>query len=287
MVDVKKWRLMLLSFGFLVCVLAYGSDYHSPRSAALGGSGHAGPLLNDSILLNPSFSSFLPTYSIGMSYLLYNSPPQAVLPGDQGRNYSVSIQDGRSEVFQAGAAYSKREEGSFLHLGASKAFVNRMGFGLGGKFYFTNQNHSGGRDLNFSMTAIPAAWFQSAFIADNLMESAKGKERGLYREFILGLKFNIDGILLVYLDPHYAPSLGSSERVGIEAGLEFIMASDFFLRLGYLKNATVPFQGGARGKGVGAGFGWIAPRLSIDYGFSKSIEPRNSLAHTLGATAYF
>lgn len=273
--------------GFFFGSIALGSDYHSPRSAALGGSGHAGPLLNDSILLNPSFTSFLPTYSIGMNYLLYNSPPENSLPGNQGKNYSFSIQDGRSEVFQAGASYAKREDGAFLHLGASKAFLKRMGFGVGGKFYFTNQNHAGGRDLNISMTGVPTDWFQTAVIADNLIESNQGMTRGLYREFILGLKFNIDGILLAYLDPHYAPSLAVGERMGYEAGIEFVMVSDFFLRLGYLKNSTVPFQGGIRGKAFGAGFGWIAPRLSIDYGFSKSIEPRNALAHTLGVTAYF
>jgi hypothetical protein len=252
---------------------ALASDYHSPRTAALGGSGHAGPLLNDSILLNPSFTSFLPTYSIGVNYL-------------NGTNYSVSIQDGRSEFFQAGVAYSRREDGSFIHVGASKNVVRRLGFGLGAKAYFNNQTRQVSKDMTFSASGIPTDWLQTALIIDNLLETSSGKEQGLYREYILGIKCNIMGIVLAYFDPHYTPSLLIGERWGYETGLEFVMFSDLYLRFGNFLNSTIPFQA-IRGRGYGVGLGWVAPRLSLDYALSRPIVPKLETVHTIGTTLYF
>ena len=40
----------------------WAADFQSPRTAALGGAGHAAPMLNDAIYLNPSFVSFMPSY---------------------------------------------------------------------------------------------------------------------------------------------------------------------------------------------------------------------------------
>ncbi|MBI4925638.1 MAG: hypothetical protein HY843_06910, partial [Bdellovibrio sp.] len=138
----EKWFLIIKSISYIFAVLmfmysfaAIASDFHSPRTIALGGAGHAGPLLNDAIFLNPSFASFLPTYSFGFNYLSFANQNDI---GDKGRILNVSIQDGRSEVFQAGAAYTQKSDGSYLHVGASKNFVNRFGFGIGGKFFFNS-----------------------------------------------------------------------------------------------------------------------------------------------------
>src|SRR5436305_13181621 len=96
---------------FAICFItqssisAFGSDFHSARTAALAGSGHAGPLLNDSVFLNPSYASFLPTYSLALQYLKFSGPSRPGESDYHGRNYSVSIQDGRNELFQAGVAY--------------------------------------------------------------------------------------------------------------------------------------------------------------------------------------
>lgn len=256
------------------------ADYFSPRIAALGGAGHAGPMLNDAIYLNPSFIAFLPTYALGLNYLTYNGSND----NPTGRNYSVSIQDGQNQLFQAGLAYALREDGSFIHLGASKAFANRYGFGLSGKLFF-QEGQTTGKELVFSSTGIIDDSIQTSLLIDNLLESKEAKARNMYRQITIGSKFNLDKIVLVYADPHYTPSLATG-NFGWEAGLEFVLASDLFLRLGNFKNAMVPHIA-QYGRGYGLGLGWVAPRLSIDYGLSRTLEPVLVTAHSFGATLYF
>lgn len=279
---------LLLAIAALTTPLdALASDFHSPRTAALGGSGHAGPLLNDSIYLNPSFSSFLPTYSVGTSYLKFTGDSGASEPKYYGRNYSVSVQDGRSELFQAGAAYARREDATFLHLGASRAFVQSFGFGVGGKFRFDDGGGESVQDFTFATTWVASQWLQVALIVDNVIQNEAARENRLYREVILATKVNLEGAVLAYLDPHYAPSVQSGDRLGYEAGLEFVVFSDFFLRVGKFQSASIPHQGNLRGRGVGFGAGWVGPRLALDYGVQRVLEPRHSTAHTFGGTIFF
>ena len=267
---------------------AHGSDVHSARTASLGGAGHAGPLLNDAIFLNPGFASFLPTYSAGFNILTYSGPPITQPPPEvdpHGRDYSVSVQDCRSELFQLGVGYSKRDDGSFVHLGASKSFIQRLGFGLGSKFYFNNTNYRNGSDAILSFAGIASEWLQTSLTIDNLLQTSAGMDRNLYREFVLGTKFNVMSIVLIYCDPHLAPS-NPAGSFGHETGIEFVVMQDFFLRAGAFKNATIPFEG-KYGRGYGLGAGWVAPRLSLDYGMEREVEPRQNTSHVFGATAFF
>ena len=285
-------KKFFLGFLWLVIAASYpaqAADYFSPRIAALGGAGHAGPLLNDAIYLNPSYASFLPTYALGLNYLTYTSAEDVTAgkPQSSGRNYSVSIQDGRSDMFQAGVAYTLREDGSFVHVGASKSLIQRLGVGIGAKFFFNNAALSNGKDLILSTTGVPLDWLQVAGVVDNLLETSESKARGLYREYILGTKVNVDKILLIYIDPHYPPSLPSGQQFGHEAGVEFVMMSDLFLRLGQFNNASVPYLNSGIGRGYGLGAGWVGPRLSLDYGLSRAFEPRSTVTHSFGLTAYF
>ena len=269
-----------MSVAFLPGV-AWSADFLSPRSAALGGSGHAGPLLNDTIFLNPAFTSFVPANNVSVNYLMYSGD------GNQaGRNYNVSIQDGRNPMLQAGAAYTVREDGAFLHMGISKAVIARLGFGLGGKLLFDSRTHKNSYDAVFATAAIPFDWLQTAFIIDNLFETKAGVSRGMRREFILGTKFNVKGIVLVYFDPHFTPLLADGQRYGFESGLEFTIMSDLFLRMGAFKNSMIP-QIATRGRGYGAGFGWVAPRVSFDYGIQRALDPVAVTTHSLGMTLYF
>src|SRR5690348_2766114 len=86
----------LLSLAFATST-AVASDFHSPRTDALGGAGHASPLLGDAIYLNPSFTSFIQTHSLSLNYLVYgagqtNSPYGVI--DYYGHNINVSVLDG-------------------------------------------------------------------------------------------------------------------------------------------------------------------------------------------------
>ena len=274
--------LLALGLGdILTHPAAIAADYFSPRSAALAGAGIAGPLLNDSLYLNPSFSSFLPTYATAFSIGSYGSQSDPI----HGRAYSVSIQDGRNEMFQAGVAYTVRQDHSFIHLGVAKSFIQNWGIGLSGKFFFDPKNVTNGQDFSLSNTYVFSPWFQTALIIDNLVSSDKGKTAGLYREVSFGTKYNADKILLLYFDPHYVPDY-AKDKLGFAGGVEFVLMTDLFLRFGKSVNANVPHLN-IRGDGYGVGLGWVAPRISIDYGLSKTTNPINITTHVLGATAFF
>jgi len=281
---MKFKQLVPILFGFaplLAPLPADASDYFSPRSAGLAGAGIAGPLLNDSLYMNPSYASFLPTYALGFSLNTYGSQTDAT----HGRAYSLSVLDGRNPLFQAGLAYTVRQDHSFIHLGASKSFIQNWGMGLSAKFFFNPRANTSGQELSLSSTYVFSPWVQSAILIDNLVESDNGKRAGLYREITVGGKFNVDKILLIYADPHVAPSL-SSDSLGYALGVEFVVMQDVFFRVGKSVNANVP-QLDIRGDGYGIGLGWVAPRISLDYAMHRTTSPLNVTTHTFGATTFF
>ena len=279
-----------MSLVFLLVVsapLAKASDYQSPRTMGLGGAGHAAPLLNDALYLNPSYTAFLPSYSLSFNYLWYgggNANPDGS-NSFHGHDINAALQDGRSDLFQAGVGYTQTETERMIHVGASHQIIKQLGVGIGAKFNFPNDNsYSLIRDSIFSVTGAPAQWFQAAFIIDNIFETDAGVSRGYYREFVLGTKFNVIGAVLIYFDPHFVPNYSTS--YGHEFGIEFPLLHDFYLRGGLFQNAWIPFES-ARGRGWTYGAGWIGPRLSLDFGVSNPNAPIPATAFNIGGTAYF
>ena len=267
-----------LSILFLLLTTAsFASDFHSPRTASLGGAGHAAALGNDSVYLNPAYTPFIPASSLGLYWTNWGSNY-----GGYGRNYSVSIQDGRSDMFQAALAHTQRDDGRFIHVGASKSLLEKTGLGIGGKIYFPNNQTWTASDITVGITAQPVAWFQAALVVDNVFESAYGKTINLTREWILGTRMSVMGILTLYADPIFLPSLNGTWA--FEGGAEFHILVDFNLRAGLLQNAMVPMLA-RRDNGFSFGAGWTGPRLSLDYAYLQTQTGANS--HNLGATIYF
>lgn len=281
---------------FTTCLLFFStqwviaSDFHSPRTDGLGGAGHASPLLTDAIYLNPSFSSFVQTHALSFDYMTYccgTIPNPGGSTGFYGHNLNISVLDGSPEsLFQAGVGYTRREDSAFLHIGASKSIVQKIGVGIGTKFIFPNES-SGQRitDGTLSVSGLVSSLFQSSLIVDNLFEA--GTSRGLYREFIVGTKFNLSRIILIYLDPHWIPNLPTDHsKYGYEAGAELPLISDIFFRIGMFKNSVQPYQSQV-GNGYGLGVGWLAPKLSLDYAFSRVLTPFSLNSHNFQFTIYF
>jgi hypothetical protein len=289
---MRSFQLSRFIILFLYCfqaAAALASDFHSPRTAALGGAGHASPLLGDAIYLNPSFTSFTQTHSLSINYLRFsgNTINTADGPVDYyGNNLNISVVDGTSEsLFQAGVGYTRRDDGTLLHIGASKSFVKKLGVGIGGKYVFPKDTYDRFTDANMSVTGLLTSWFQTSIIVDNLFEAAPS--RGFYREFIIGTKFNFNPFFLVYVDPHWVPNLPApASTLGYEAGLEMPFFKDFFVRIGKFQNSTVPYQA-QRGDGFGLGGGWVGPKLSLDYAYSRVLSPLSSFSHNFGLSIYF
>jgi hypothetical protein len=271
-------RLFLIVFSLFWTFLAQASDFQSPRTAALGGAGHAGPLLSDALYMNPAFGTFIKTHSLSVNYQMNNL---------NGHIANASVLDGTEEsLFQAGLGFTRREDANIINVGASKSIIQKMGMGIGAKFIFPNDGS--GKNLTdgtFSMIGFLGSWVQTALIVDNLFQVSP--EKGFLREVTVGTKFNVDKIILVYIDPHWVPDLNNGQsNFGVEAGLEFPFFSDLFLRMGVFTNSWVPSQA-QRGEGFGLGAGWLGPKMSIDYGLTRVISPASSLAHTFGMTIFF
>ncbi len=266
--------------------LVYGSDFQSPHVMGLGGAGHATPILNDSIYLSPSFTSFNRYRALAANYLWhYSDPINSTDSQYKGQMYNVSILDGNPEsLFQAGVGFTKRGDASFIHIGASKSIIGRLGVGIGSKFIFPSGTLSRYFDGTLSFSGLATAWLQASFNVDNLFESAA--QLGYFREYTLGTRFSIGEIVALYIDPHWVPTNTDSNKFGYEAGLEFTILTDFYLRLGKFGNSVVPFQG-IRADGFGAGVGWMGPKLSIDYGLSRPVSPIAAIAHSFGLSVFF
>lgn len=283
---MKTFRILSCLL-FLGCSVALASDYHSPRTAALGGASRANPILNDSLYLNPSFASFLPTYSLALGWSSYRGTPQY-----GGRAYNISILDGRSPLFQAGVGYTVKDGGANIHVAAAKAVLERMGVGVGAKFFMSrDRDVRSAQDLSFGVTYIPVESFQFALVGENLLGTDDGKSQNWSRSVVLGSQFNVMNIFSLMLDGRYTPEVSTGTRAGYAVGVEFKVMSDFYLRGGTFQNMIVPFAR-AQGRGGSIGVGWIGPRISLDYALTRmlgspvaGIPPAS--AHQFSATMYF
>ncbi len=247
---------------------AIAIDYHSPRAAGLGGAGRGAPILTDALYMNPAMMSFLPSYSVAISRNSFAGPHDTE---PKGRVINASIQDGTNPLFQAGVGYTRKTYGREVHVGASKKLIEQFGLGIGGKYLFGSESRPTAQDATFSALGAPFPFLQTGLIVDNLLETDKTKAWNRYREFALGFKFNIDRILLFYVDPHVVPGK-PGDSFGYQAGVELPIMADLFLRGGLNRNSFQPHIG-AYGRGHGFGFGWAFPRLSVDLALTRTFEP--------------
>jgi hypothetical protein len=272
------------------CGTARASDFQTPRAAGIGGAGHAGPMLNDAIYLNPSYASFLPAYSISGNYGFYGGPSQCddCGPSDpHGHLINASIQDGRSELFQAGVGFTELNDRKVLNVGASRTIVQKLGVGIGGKWEIPNVDAPPLLwDTLVSMTFVPLDFLTLAAVVDNLFEPQSNQAYGMYREYILGSKLNVMGIMLAYFDPHLAPDVADGNTFGHELGLEFPVMGSLFLRAGNFRNANVSAIS-LRGSGYTVGAGWVAPSSSFDFALQRVISPVLCNVYSFSMTVFF
>src|SRR5689334_16584986 len=114
------FKRLSVILGVLLSAIALdsqASDFQSGRTAALGRAGHAGPMLTDSIFINPDFISIVGTQSFSAAYSGYSSTdPNAAFGQATGRAYTLAVMDGQSELFQAGLAHTVRADANYVHV---------------------------------------------------------------------------------------------------------------------------------------------------------------------------
>ncbi len=277
LIFIYSHSMILMTF----LLIAHASDFHSPRTAALGGAGHASPFLHDAIYLNPAYGSFHATHSLGTSY--YEAQGGHL----KTNGWNTTVLDASSDaLFQAGVGFTRREDVSMLHVGASKSFLTRYGGGIGGKclFFPTQLGNTRINDLSLSIAAIPLSFLQLSFTVDNVLENARNYSSTFLREYVLGSKWSLSSLITLYIDPHLTP--GWKTPLGYEMGAELTAFQDFYIRFGSFREASIPFAA-TRGNGYAAGLGWLGPKLSIDYASMRLLEPIIAIQHTIGIVIFF
>ncbi len=288
----RKTGLSVLWVNFLFAVfslnIAKAADIYSARTYGLAGGGHAAPLLTDAIYMNPSYIAYLKSYVVNFTFNRFDGDPSPA--NYYGRNFTFAIQDGRTEMFQAGISYTVKEQGQYIHFALAKLLLERMGVGAGLKLFFNSQPGApNSTDLIISASYIPLSWMQASITIDNLLGTQNGRSINQYREFIVGTKFSVMDIVLAYFDPHFTPDLAEG-KFGFEGGLEFTPFRDIYLRIGKMQNSIIPFMSQV-GSGWAFGGGWVGPRLSFDYGYMRVLENQGtfpqSSAHVFSVSVYF
>ncbi len=270
----------------LVAVIAGGataSASQSARSAALGGAGHAGPLFTEALDLNPSYLSLMNSYALSAQYLL-----PATNPGSHGgaSTYAAMASSYQLPV-QFGAEYSRSDDGAVTRLAFAREILGQFSFGVGTLFYTPlNASMLPRPEFTLSATGIINSWMRAALVLDNSLGSLTS--HGFQRVLTLGTRVSLDSIFALYLDPHWTLSglETGQERMGYELGLEVPFFEYYFLRAGTFKNAKVPLSAAA-GNGFGGGVGIFFPMISLDYSFSKTVQPLSYSYHNVSLTLQF
>ncbi|MBC7385717.1 MAG: hypothetical protein H7301_06100 [Cryobacterium sp.] len=259
-------------FFFSALVAASGasaSDFQSARTAGLGGSGHAAPILTDAIYMNPAMIAFLNAYSVTVTRNSYSGPDSHE---PKGALLNASIQDGTNSLLAAGVGYTRKSFGKEVTVGASSRLFQNYGIGIGGKFLFGSESKDSAQDATVSALGSPLPWLQTSVIVDNALQTTKSKQWGLSREIILGVKVNVEKLMLIYFDPHLVPTKPAGDSYGYELGAEIPLFTDFYIRGGINRN-SFQTQLNQYGRGHGFGVGWSFPRLSLDAAMTRTISP--------------
>ncbi|NDG84894.1 MAG: hypothetical protein EBX52_07640 [Proteobacteria bacterium] len=234
---ILRWLPPLIAAVFSIIPMSHGVEFQSPRTLGLGGAGRGGPWLTDSIYLNPSFASYTPVYVLSGTYTGSN----------HGRNYNLSVQDSRTETFQAGAGFTKRDQNNVVNIGASKAFMKTLGVGVGSKFIFDPGSGNPTPDFTVSTSYLATEWMYAAIIIDNLIAGTDQTARNLHRTAYAGLKFIPTKKVGIFIDPFYSPAYSLGPKGGYHAGI-----------------------GGA----------WVGPKLSLEYAMSRALSTHSGLGFT-------
>jgi len=243
-----------------------GSDYQSPRTLSLGGSGHAAPLQTDPIAMNASNAAFLPAYQVTAAIHKYKGSRDNQEP--RGRVATFGVLDGSQAMVPVGVLYTKRALGSVLMFGSAYKINESWAGGLTVKTTLQSDTKPQNRDFSTSVTYRPSKSFQFAFITDNTIQRRSRSDAwGQYREYILGTKYILDKSVFAYFDPHYTPS--REKKLGYQFGLEVAAFSDLYLRVGKsIRSLQAHLE--QYGDSIGYGFGYLGPRFSLDFAISHA-----------------
>lgn len=271
---------LILSVIFAAIKPTFAVDFQSSRILSLSQSGRGGPLLNESITVNSSMLGFQPIASFSGTYNWIATQPNTTA----NKLFNVSVIDGKNPYVNAGLSFTRRSDIDLIHVALAKRVWDWVSLGVLAKRYSTRSNTlaaaglssdgiDGGVSASFIMPKDVLPWgLQLGITGDNLRHLAGDEKFIGPRQAGLGLKVNINDILMLYGDwvENFSHTNGTYPLYS--GGSEIALGSNFFARGGLM---------GFREKTWSAGLGWVGPRLGVSYGYqNKKVAENRSFQHS-------
>lgn len=278
-----------LAMGLMLPKSLLGLDFQSSRTLSLSQAGRGGALLNDTITLNPSMLGFQTVAALSGTYNWANNTYASRADADSQRLFNVSVVDGKNEYLSAGISFTRRPDQDMFHMAMAKRVSSGVSVGLSGKRYSTRSNAlaangqsvSGfdvGASASFAVPGFTEVPVQLGLTADNLIHKEADERYVGPRQIGLGVKVNLNQLLMVYADAVEFLPKASGATQGYYGGAEVALGSDFYIRGGLM---------GFREKGWSAGGGWVGPKLGVAYGYqNRRVEAERDFQHSVTMDIY-
>jgi hypothetical protein len=276
-------KVSLVITGLFLTVNANALDFESARTTGLSGSGRGGPLMTDTIFVNPSALAFQNVQALSGTFDWLTNP--ASPPGTTNHLFNGSVVDGKNQYVDAGLAFTRRPDLDLIHLALAKQVMPWGAIGATVKRFSSGSanpqsiNQVTGFDGGLSAAVvIPADMLASPQVsfgltAENLIHDAAKEATIGPRQLGGGVKATFEKLLALYADAVVNQSNVSGAWTTYSGGAEIGLGSDFYIRGGL---------SGYRQKGWSYGVGWTGPKIAINYGFQNAhLDALRSIDHVI------
>ena len=229
------------------------------------GAGAGSLLMDESTILNPAPLAF---FNISSLYFqktknkgISRAGQTAFIVSDTGKGFPASISYIATEKDKS----NKREQYSVSFAYPVK---KRSSLGVGYRLIKERTAKNGRHDKYqykqaiFGITHVPSPSFSLGLVLIDPFK--KDNERS---KATLGLQYVYDGFFSILFDIESLFTSDFSESMTYKSALQLKIMSDLFFRIGVFQNNRTDQ------KGMGAGIGWIQPRLSLNLGLKNTRLP--------------
>lgn len=243
----------------------------SPRTLALSGAMTSRIALNESLYYNPASSAFSKLYSIEGVYGFKSI--EGVRRID---NYNASIVDTTNKIVGAGFAFTKRSGGNkewdFRGNLNKLFFKNRVSFGVGVNY----TNYQVGDNLNLDLGVL-ALILENTSVGATFYNIAGDKYDIKTRSIALGIRHSIYEMFSFAIDFEHK----FKKKTNLTGSFEFLYKEGFMAALSFKTDNYIDTYY------IGAGLGYIGPKVSIIYGTMNSINNIKDFIHSFSFRVFF
>jgi hypothetical protein len=271
---------------YLISPVAQAQYFAGPISTALGGAGRAATEAEEGVFYNPAVLAHAKEFSTALYYG----------DGQQGEglgqtDLALSFVDNTEGVFLPGSLSYVRRRKTFSGLPSVneeywQAALGTFGtrhLSVGLAVHFRSVDQQGAVDFSYWNATLGTLWAPSpnwglAVVAHNLSAKEKATRAGYLEdlpEVGVGAVLLFERILKTRFDLVRALEENPDSKMRVSIGAETYPNEILALRLGFEKDDRLDQQFAS------VGFGFLGPRLKIDYALRKNTESGGGAMHSV------